>query len=184
MAPKIHRVLSLPEAASLLGISVSALTRRISDGELEAIQLPDGSMAVSEGDIAPIAADRPDFEALRGQRITISQATKKYDVNGQTIRNWIKREYITVLSSGYAMQLDEADVAYCASVYHARKHELGGSIAGARLFDEAGRPYELHYPDVAEYRRKRKQAGTSTRQGSGRRPAPLVAAGRRSQPRK
>ncbi len=160
---QIERVIPLREAASRKGISVAALTRLVSDGTIRAVQLPDGSMAVSEQEIHEIASQSSALE-LRGHPVSVRAASEKYEVPGTTIREWIKREYIAVIKPSFAMELDEADVAECVVVY--RKHKERGTRAP--LFDDSGRPYELRYPDVAQYRRKRKQASVTDRQPSGR----------------
>ena len=55
------------------------------------------------------------------------------------------------------MELNEADVAYCAEIYHERKANKIGFRAP--LLDEAGLPYQLKHPKLAKYRlKKRKQA--------------------------
>jgi hypothetical protein len=48
------------------------------------------------------------------------------------------------------MELDEAEVAYCAEIYHARN-----GISGVPLLDEDGLAYQLKHPELSEYRRKR-----------------------------
>ena len=54
------------------------------------------------------------------------------------------------------MKLDEAEVAYCAEIYHERK--AAGIRSGAPLLDEDGLPYELKHPELSAYRcRKRRQ---------------------------
>lgn len=51
------------------------------------------------------------------------------------------------------LEMDAADVAYCAYVYSQKKAEYGGNIAGVRLFDKEGNPYEVKYPDLSAKRR-------------------------------
>lgn len=163
---QIERVIPLKEAASRMGISVAALTRLVSDGMIRAVQLPDGSMAVSEQELVRDTSD-DQFSDLRGKPILISEAAKKYAVPGNTIRRWIKHRYIRVVGDGYPLTLDEADVARCAQTYQERKQS--GSVSGAPLFDEAGRPYQLKYPDVSEYRKRRRE--TTVRGYSSTRPS-------------
>lgn len=50
--------------------------------------------------------------------------------------------------------MDAADVAYCAYVYGQKKAEYGGRVAGVKLFDEEGNPYEVKYPDLSARRRE------------------------------
>ena len=66
---------------------------------------------------------------------------------------YIKRE------SGYRLELDEADVAYCAEIYAEKYRKYGGQLRGVRIFDEDGNPYQLKYPEVAaQLRVARRQA--------------------------
>ncbi len=50
--------------------------------------------------------------------------------------------------------MDASDVAYCAYVYKQKKVEYGGNVAGVRIFDKNGNPYQLKYPDLSAKRRK------------------------------
>jgi hypothetical protein len=50
--------------------------------------------------------------------------------------------------------MDEAGVAYCAYVYHQKKEEYGGKVAGVKLFDKNGNPYQVKYPDLSAKRRE------------------------------
>jgi predicted site-specific integrase-resolvase len=152
--------LPLATAADKYQIPLTVLTRLVRDGKLEAIQLPDGEVAVNEHNLRTkeqIIAEQ--YGSLVGQAITISEAVDKYNVPNQTLRQWVMRGYIKVITPGFRAQLDEADVAYCIGVYRKRKEM--GSLSGAPLLDEAGRPYELKRPELAEYRR-RKRDGKAT----------------------
>jgi hypothetical protein len=44
-------------------------------------------------------------------------------------------------------------VAYCAEVYAQKYQEYAGKMAGVRIFDDKGDPYQLKYPEVAEQMR-------------------------------
>jgi hypothetical protein len=74
---------------------------------------------------------------LKGQKISISEAGRKYDIPQQTISRWKDRGIIPVLDKGKNRRifLDESYVAYCAEVYNKRPG------AGRWLFDEKGLPY-------------------------------------------
>ncbi len=143
----LERYIPLPKAAKRLGISPASLQGLIDGGNIRAAKL-NGTIAVAESDLDQVVT-RDQFEHLRGQPITVSQAVKTYGINAVTIRNWIRRQYITVLKSGYGTEIDQADMAYCAAVYQA----LGG-VQGRRLFDEDGSPYQLRKPEFAEYKRE------------------------------
>lgn len=102
-----------------------------------------------------VVPKREDFldKNLIGVAITVSDAAKKYDVNRFTILTWVKRKLIRVLKDGYRTEIDEADAAYCAKVYHDRQKV--GIRFGAPLLNEDGQPYMLKHPELSEYRRKR-----------------------------
>ena len=174
----LEHVLPLPEAAQRLGLSSKALKDLVERGTIKAVQF-NGEIAVPESEIPEIT--REQFKHLKGKPITVSEAAlparfdkqgrllDRYDSKGQpieglgygiyddTIRLWVKKyQYVKVLSPGYGMTLDEADVAFCAAVYHERKK--AGTLKKVPLLDDAGRPYQLKHPSLSEYRRKKKQA--------------------------
>jgi hypothetical protein len=93
-------------------------------------------------------------KSLIGQSITATDAASKYNVNRYTILTWKKRNLIAVIKDGYKLELDEADVAYCAKIYHERR--LSGIRYGAPLLTEDGLPYELKHPKLAQYRHSKK----------------------------
>ena len=148
----------LSEAANKYNLSENVLTQLIQAGKIEAIRLPSGEVLVpANNDPQQIRTKDQviieNFVHLRRQPITISQAVKDYDVPDSTIRNWVSLNYIDIVDSSYPLKIDEADVAYCAKIYHER-----GGKSGTRLFDENGNPYQLKHPDLAEYRRKKRKA--------------------------
>ena len=55
------------------------------------------------------------------------------------------------------MQLDEADVAYCAKIYAEKYDEYEGQMSGVRVFDEEGNSYQVKWREVAEQRRAKKE---------------------------
>lgn len=162
---------TLPSAARKLGISEAELRALIEKGKINLGISPSGEIVVTEddnkvGDVnEQLAAIRRDsFEHLRGQQISITDATDKYAIGGRvTVWEWVKRGYVRVLETGQGrgrgsrMLLDEADVAYCAKIYLTRQQ--AGVYAGTRLLDEQGKPNLLKHPDLSRYRRERKQAG-------------------------
>lgn len=97
------------------------------------------------------------FPALIGQAITVTEAANKYDINRRTILEWITKGYIRVIRPGYQMTIDNADIAYCADAYIARRRAGFGFSGAAPLLDENGLPYTLKYPDLSAYRRRRKE---------------------------
>lgn len=95
------------------------------------------------------------FSNLIGQPISAHGAQKKYGVHYQNFINWTRAGVITVLgASKNPLQLDSADVAYCVFIYESKKKEYGGNIAGVRLFEDNGNPYQVKHPALAMKRRK------------------------------
>ncbi len=149
----------LPEAAQKHGLSEQALTQLIQAGKIEAVQLPSGELPVASEKNAikhktknEIIAAK--FGHLRGKLISINAASRKYGILPSNFTRWVRSGYIEVIKEeDRQVKMDEADVAYCEYVYTKKKEEYGGNIAGVRIFDEYGNPYQLKYPDLSEKRR-------------------------------
>lgn len=68
--------------------------------------------------------EQPDFKQfahLKGIRIGIREAGRKYNINAAIISRWVKRGLIQEygeksVRGGCSMMIDEADVAYCVFV--------------------------------------------------------------------
>lgn len=73
---------------------------------------------------------RPEqYEHLKGKRIRLMEATRKYNVSDPNLINWAKRGYITVRDRGFQrLELDEADVAYIVRIYQRGRELTGSSI--------------------------------------------------------
>ena len=98
-----------------------------------------------------------EYSDLLNGWLTLTEAAKKYNVPKATLKTWIYRSnYIQNTKGSYPMTINEAEVAYCADIYHARK-ESGLGFYGAPLLDEDGLPYELKHPSIAEYRQRKKK---------------------------
>jgi hypothetical protein len=154
---KVPTYLPLSEAADRYNLSENILTQLIQAGKIEAVRLPSGELLVAANNSSPPKTKEQiieeKFAHLQNQSITVAEAIEKYDLNRSTISRWKDHEYITVLKPGYRLELDEADVAYCAYIYKQRKQQ--DIVFGTRLFDEEGNPYILKHPKLAEKRRKR-----------------------------
>jgi len=165
----LPRAFPLAEAARRMGVTEAILQNMIQSGQIPAFQAPDGQMlvpmttekttslpvAVADDDInARLAAiKREDFEELEGVPITVSEAAKKYGVPVATIHTWVHRGYITPLGKkGRQRQIDEAEIAYCAQIYHVRR-PFG---TRAPLLEKDGSPYLLREPELARLRRRAK----------------------------
>ncbi|MCK6629317.1 MAG: hypothetical protein L6R45_29590 [Anaerolineae bacterium] len=77
------------------------------------------------------------FPHLKGQGISISNAAKKYGVPRGAVNDWV---YVTgylhfVDETCYPKLVDEAEVALCAQIYHARR---AANTAGLPYFNDQG----------------------------------------------
>ena len=137
---KLDRFISLEDAGQQLDLDQSTLHCLIGDGSLYAAVLPDGSIAVSLRSVqSRLPRNKlPEYLALahlKGQPISISDASRKYGIHTSTFTRWMQRGYIAQIGKdGRRTLLDGADVAYCAKVY------LSDSGQGKWLFDEKGKP--------------------------------------------
>jgi predicted site-specific integrase-resolvase len=148
------------QAARHYGLSKKVLTQEIQAGKIRAVQLPSGDLLVAAENNGrdyqtkkEIIAQK--FAHLRGEGISAYAASKKYGIHHQNFINWARSGYIKIKEEKIRLlKMDEADVAYCAYVFKQKKEEYGGRIAGAKIFDEEGNPYQVKYPDLAAQRRK------------------------------
>ena len=156
-------ILPLSDAAREMGVDEAVLRDMVQSGKIRAFTDPEGNMYIQmteQPSTVPAPDDdinarlsrikREDFAHLEGVPITVSEAEQRYGINRRTIIAWKQRGYIKTLKTGYRMELNEADVAYCATIYKVRKPY--GSRAP--LLDAEGKPYLLKYPDLARQRRK------------------------------
>ncbi len=138
----LERFITLEQASHQLGMDQAALYRLIEDRSMRAALLPDGSIGISLSSVRAMLPreelpDYKDFVHLKGEPISISEASRKYGIHTSTLTRWMQRGYIAqVGKDGRRTLLDEADVAYCARVY------LSDSGQGKWLFDEKGKPVE------------------------------------------
>ena len=153
--------LPFSDAAIRLRLSEKALTQLVKAGKIEAVQLPSGELLVAAENNGgktqnkqKIISER--FSHLRGQTINAYAAQKEYGIRYQNFIKWARAGYIEIIheDEGRLVEMDAADVAYCAHMYHRKKAEYGGNIAGVRIFDDDGNPYQLKYPDLSAKRRE------------------------------
>lgn len=87
----------------------------------------------------PSKEQRPEYQKfinLRGVPISISEASRKYNVAHPTIVRWTQRGHIKRLGMDRnRVLIDEADIAYCAEIYRSRSGQ------GKWLFNQDGTPY-------------------------------------------
>ncbi len=160
----VLQVLPLSAAAKRMGLSEKTLTQLVEAGKIQAVQPPSGELlvAVDNGQHyqtkEEIIAKR--FAHLRGKPINAYQAQKEYGIRHQNFIKWARSGYIEIKrEEDRLIEMDAADVAYCAYIYHQKRKEYGGRVAGVRIFDDKGNPYQLKYPEVAkQLRRERRQS--------------------------
>ncbi len=153
--------LPLREAAKKHKVEEKVLTQLIAAGMIEAVE-KNGETLVAvdkngnngKGPQTKEEIIATDFAHLRDQPITVTESAKNYDLSRDTILGWVKHKYITVLKPGYRMELNEADVAYCAKIYKEKMKEYGGQVRGANIFDGNGNPYQVMHPDLSKRRRQ------------------------------
>jgi hypothetical protein len=169
LAQKLEHALptfvSLAEAARQYGVPKKVLTQQVEAGTLEAVRLTTGEILVAAEngqDQHPPADPRLTKEEilkekyghLLGNKLTLTQAAEKYEVPRNTVASWLYISgYLKLVDRDtYPLTVDEAEIAYLVDIYQERQ-KMGSR---APLLDEAGLPYEIKRPDVAEYRRKKK----------------------------
>ncbi len=154
--------LSLEKAARKYGVKKKVLTQLIEAGMIQTRETSTGELLVvadkNGNDQDPqtkkeiIAAK---FAHLRGQLISAYDAQKQYGIHRNNFMKWARSGYIEILdATSRPIQMNKADVAYCAYVYNKKKIDYGGNLAGATIFDEDGNPYQVKYPDLAARRRE------------------------------
>jgi hypothetical protein len=155
--------LSVEEAARKYAVEEKVLTQLIAAGMIETHETPTGDVFVvaekngnSQKPQTKEEIISENFAHLRGHIITPYRAQKKYSgIHRNNFINWARSGYIEILKEkDRLIELDEADVAYCAYVYGLKKSEYGGKLGGVRLFDENGNPYQVKYPDLSAKRRR------------------------------
>lgn len=149
----------LDAAVQKYGISEESLLKRIQSGKLASAKLPNGEYLVAEHSIDPsLKIRREDFEHLRGKGISGSESSRKYGISTANFSKWSRVGYIKRMGrAGRAVLLDEADVAYCAAVYHAKSKTYNGRLSGVNIFDKNGNPFQSKYPEMAAYKRRIRQ---------------------------
>jgi hypothetical protein len=155
----------LQAAAKRYGIEEKVLTQLISAGMIETKAVSGGILvAVDKNGNVGRADEQPQtkeeiiaakFAHLRGKNISASEASRKYSnlygiqISNELFSRWSRLGYIK-RKAGYRLQLDEAEVAYCAEIFAIKYREYDGRMRGVTVFDAEGNPYQLKYPEVAE----------------------------------
>ncbi|HAD07013.1 MAG TPA: hypothetical protein DCE76_07610, partial [Anaerolineaceae bacterium] len=129
------------------GLEEARLRQLVEKGKIRAGVIA-GEMVVSEDEVRNQAVirkeDLPEYKKhahLHGIPIGFTEASDKYGINLSSLQRWFKKGIIAEVKrertiGGEKIYLNEADVAYCAEIYHSR----GGK--GKWLFDKNGLPYK------------------------------------------
>lgn len=144
-------LLPLPEAARKYGLTEARLKSMIERGTIKAAMMMD-TLVVDEDEVRAKTVQRkedlPEYKKhahLKGKAIWVSEAARKYGLLHPTILKWVKAGVIRQLgTTGNKVLLDEADVAYCAEIYH----RFG--TQGRKLFDDNGLPYKAKTGPLAQ----------------------------------
>ncbi len=142
-ADTVPQYIPLAEALRRFRISEEALKEAISSGRIRTATIGE-EVAVAEQDVRELAKGqevivvrREDFEHLRGNKLGIAEAARRYGMSQPTLSRWVRKGYIKKIGQeGQKILVDEADVAYAVTIYR-----LKGGRQGMRIFDERGRPY-------------------------------------------
>ncbi len=156
---KIPTYLPLPDAARRYGLSEESLTQLVGSGNIQAVQLPSGELLVAaENNGNKVKTKKEiiieEFAHLQGQSISAYEAQKNYGIHHNTFIRWARSGYIRILKEEeHLIEMDAAEVAYCAYGYKQKKMEYGGKVSGVKIFDKNGNPYKVKYPDLSVRRR-------------------------------
>lgn len=134
----------ISEAIRLYNLGDSMLHQWLTSGKIRSAMLSNG-IILSEIDIQSQLPreEQPQYKLvahLKGVPIGIREGGRKYDVPSPTISVWVDNGYIKVLGDktvrgGHQKLIDEADLAYCAVLYHADPRQ------GRKIFNADGTPY-------------------------------------------
>ncbi len=145
-AVELPRYIPLAEALRRFRISEEVLKEAISSGKIRVAHIGE-EVTVAEQDVRELAKGqevvvvrREDFEHLRGNKLGIAEAARKYGIGHPTLSRWVRRGYIQKVGQvGQKILIDEADVAYAVTIYRLKRGRKG-----MRIFDKDGRPYHPH----------------------------------------
>jgi hypothetical protein len=119
----VQQFLTLSEAAKRTGLSETELHKRVQAGKIPAAQIK-GELALREDIIQEVTPkemlpEYKKYKELEGVEISISDASRKYDIPTSTITRWMQHAYIKQLRKEKRRTLlDERDVAYCAEFHN------------------------------------------------------------------
>ena len=140
----------IADAADKYGYDLDELKKMAQSGKINAAVLPGGDMVVSESSIKGNLRkeDLPEYKQfikLKGTGLGLRESADEYNLPVSTLRGWVTKKIVSTIGiDGRKTLLDQADVAYCAKIYHA----IGGQ--GKRIFNLDGTPYKPKTGPLAE----------------------------------
>ncbi len=137
----MSELLTLPEAAHLVGLPLDTLVALTRAGRLRVVTFRGETLLsrnqarqarrLSEERRPPPMVERGQFAHLAGKPIRLMEAVRQYGLAHANLLYWAKRGYVSVLArEPQAVWLNEADVAYAAALARAN----GGMRQGRRVF--------------------------------------------------
>lgn len=134
------------DAAKKYGYALDELKKLAQSGKINAVQLPNGDLVVSEKQLEFPEINSLEelkqykdthFGELKDQATWIAQAERDYGVPNPTISKWVKDGYIQVMGKDMnRTMISKQDVAFYATMHN----QFGRQ--GRRLFDDQGLPYK------------------------------------------
>ncbi len=125
MKPMKRKLLTINEAATKYEIDPEKL-RDLPTYERE------GEILVLAEDVAEVKAvliPKSRFTHLEGCEISISEASRRYNLATSTLSKWAKRGHIRILRrTGKEVYLNESDVAYAHAIYLVKGTTKGKSL--------------------------------------------------------
>ena len=90
------------------------------------------------------------FAHLKTNFMGVREAAKQYKVPVMTLHDWVKKGPILIESrdAGYRRLVNEADMAYCAYVYHKKKKDK--KSAHSPTFNADGTPFKPKSQNMLE----------------------------------
>jgi len=137
----LDRFIPINEATLKFQISESNLRQLIQIGKIRAVEIA-GGIVVDEQEVRDHLPkkDRPEYQKyshLKASTISMHEATRRYHIPTPTISRWAAHGYIAILGhQGRQILICEADIAYCADIYHINRGR------GHWLFNPDGTPYK------------------------------------------
>jgi len=142
MTTSLPTYIPIKDAATKYGYGLRELKRLAQSGKIKAVQLPDGDMIVSEASVKEKTPKEglPEYKQfidLKGKGLGVRESADKHNIPLSTLQGWVTKKIVAILGTeGRKILLDQADVSYCAEIYHA----IGGQ--GRRIFNPDGTPYK------------------------------------------